>query len=134
MMLNCFVQNGASLESLASGVVSFSRRYSLEELTKHWSSILYDSDDAEEAAAAMAKFEFTKYHGNKIKEVAKKVASPKEKTQNICKQFNAMQKKIHKEVFISIILIWIYMMRCALKIIFFFKIRMKLGMIILMIV
>jgi hypothetical protein len=120
MMLNCFVQNGASLESLARGVVSFSRRYSLEELTKHWSSILYDSDDAEEAAAAMAKFEFTKYHGNKIKEVAKKVASPKEKTQNICKQFNAMQKKIHKEVFISIILIWIYMMRCALKIIFFF--------------
>ncbi|WJX71462.1 hypothetical protein P8452_55454 [Trifolium repens] len=98
MMLNCFVQNGASLESLARGVVSFSRRYSLEELTEHWSSILYDSDDAEEAAAAMAKFEFTKYHGNKIKEVAKKVASPKEKTQNICKQFNAMQKKIHKEV------------------------------------
>jgi hypothetical protein len=120
MMLNCFVQNGASLESLARGVVSFSRRYSLEELAEHWSSILYDSDDAEEAAAAMAKFEFTKYHDNKIKEVAKKVASPKEKTQNICKQFNAMQKKIHKEVFFSIILIWIYMMRCALKIIFFF--------------
>jgi hypothetical protein len=100
IMLNCFVQNGVSLESLARGVVSFSSRYSLEELTERWSSIMYDSDDAEEAAAAMAEFEIAKYYGNKTKVATKKkVAYPKEKTQNICKQFNAVQKKIHKEVF-----------------------------------
>ncbi|MCI50876.1 hypothetical protein A2U01_0072120, partial [Trifolium medium] len=73
-------------------------RYSLEELTERWGSLLFDSDVAEEAAAAMTKFEISKYHSNKIKEAAKKkVASPKRKIQNICKQFNVMRKKIRKE-------------------------------------
>ncbi|CAJ2666673.1 uncharacterized protein LOC123909487 [Trifolium pratense] len=93
------IENGASLESLARGAVSFSRRYSLEELTERWGSLLFDSDVAEEAAAAMTKFEIAKYHGNTIKEATKKkVDSPKRKTHNICKQFNIMRKKIHKEV------------------------------------
>jgi hypothetical protein len=42
----------------------------------------------------MAEFEIAKYYGNKTKEATKKkVASPKEKTQNICKQFNAICRR-----------------------------------------
>src|SRR4051812_11638392 len=92
------MQTGASLESLAKGVVSFSRRYSLKELRERWHSVLYDSDVSDEVAVAMNNLELAKSNGNGTKEVA---AAPKRKTQTIRKVYNAMRKRLRTEVFFN---------------------------------
>lgn len=92
------MQTGASLESLAKGVVSFSRRYSLKELRERWHSVLYDSDVSDEVAVAMNNLELAKSNGNGTKEL---VAAPKRKTQTIRKVYNAMRKRLRTEVFFN---------------------------------
>ncbi|KAK2408952.1 hypothetical protein P8452_70609 [Trifolium repens] len=56
-LLKNAIENGASLQSLARGAVSFSRRYSFTEVRDRWRSILYDPDVSKEVAASMAKLE-----------------------------------------------------------------------------
>ncbi|XP_058766923.1 uncharacterized protein LOC131640536 [Vicia villosa] len=98
-LLKNAIETGASLESLAKGVVSFSRRYSLKELRERWHSVLYDSDVSDEVAVAMNNLELAKSNGNGTKEV---VAAPKRKTtQTIRKVYNAMRKRLRTEVFFN---------------------------------
>ncbi|GAU31191.1 hypothetical protein TSUD_210480, partial [Trifolium subterraneum] len=103
-LLKNAIEDGASLESLARGVVAFSRRYSLAELRERWGSLLYDSDVSGEASAAMTKLEIAKANGNEIKEaVAADVAAPKakRKPQSIRRMYYTMRKKIRTEVFFN---------------------------------
>ncbi|KAL5063713.1 hypothetical protein RYX36_025450 [Vicia faba] len=97
-LLKNAIETGASLESLAKGVVSFSRRYSLRDLTERWHSVLYDSHVSDEASAAMKNLELAKSNGNGTKEV---LAAPKRKTQTIRKVYNAMRKRLRTEVFFN---------------------------------
>ncbi|KAI5418517.1 uncharacterized protein LOC127074640 [Lathyrus oleraceus] len=96
-LLKNAIETGASLESLAKGVVSFSRWYSLRELRERWRSVLYDSDVSDEASAAMKNLELAKSNGNGTKEVA----APKRKTQTIRKVYNDMRKRLRTEVFFN---------------------------------
>ncbi|XP_045829072.1 uncharacterized protein LOC123920795 isoform X1 [Trifolium pratense] len=96
-LLKNAIENGASLQSLAKGAVSFSRRYSFTELRERWRSMLFDPDVAKEAAASMAKFEIAKYKAKKIKKAASKDVVPKRKAQNIRRHYYAMRKRIRKE-------------------------------------
>ncbi|KAK2422079.1 Forkhead-associated (FHA) domain-containing protein [Trifolium repens] len=97
MTFNCFVQNGGSLESLARGVVSFTRRYSFIELRERWHFMLYDLDVSKEAAASTSKLVIAKYKSNKINKAASiAVVIPKRKTQNIRMHYYTMCNRIHK--------------------------------------
>lgn len=100
-MLNCFVQAGASLESLAKGAVPFSRRYSVTELRDRWRSLLYDPDVSAEASASMVNLELGKSNGNGIREASGDGGGGKRKAQSIRKQYYAMRKKLCTEVFDS---------------------------------
>ncbi|GAU31193.1 hypothetical protein TSUD_210500 [Trifolium subterraneum] len=95
-LLKNAIENGASLESLAKGAVSFSRRYSFTELRERSRSMLYDADVSKESAASMTKLEIAKYKGNK-KAASTDVAGTKRKTQNIRRHYYALRKRIHKE-------------------------------------
>ncbi|WOK99373.1 hypothetical protein Cni_G08085 [Canna indica] len=57
LLLKNAVEAGASLESLAKGAVSFSRRFTLRELQDRWYSLLYDPETSEEASARMIEHE-----------------------------------------------------------------------------
>ncbi|KAI3673247.1 hypothetical protein L6452_39364 [Arctium lappa] len=48
---------GVSMESLARGVVQFSKRFTIQELQDRWHAILYDPVVAAEASARMLEFE-----------------------------------------------------------------------------
>ncbi|CAK8562187.1 unnamed protein product [Lathyrus sativus] len=102
-LLKNAIETGASLESLAKGVVSFSRWYSLRELRERWHSVLYDSDVSDEASVAMKNLELAKSNGKAAKEVAgsAEVAAPKRKNQTIRKVYNAMRKRLRTEVFFN---------------------------------
>jgi hypothetical protein len=97
MTFNCFVQNAGSLESLARGVVSFTKMYSFIELRECWHFMLYDLDILKEAAASMSKLVIAKYKSNKINKAASiVVVIPKRKTQNICMHYYTMCNRIRK--------------------------------------
>ncbi|XP_004509330.1 uncharacterized protein [Cicer arietinum] len=101
-LLKNAVEAGASLESLAKGAVSFSRRYSVRELRDRWRSLLYDPGVAYVASSAMARLEIAKTNGNGNKEGATSgdsAAARKRKAQTICKKYYAMRRRLHTEVF-----------------------------------
>jgi hypothetical protein len=97
MTFNCYVQNGASLESLARGAVYFPKRYSFIELRERWHFMLNDLDISKEAAAYMSNLVIAKYKSNKIKKQASiEVVIPKRKIQNIRKHYYTMCNRIRK--------------------------------------
>ncbi|KAF7828922.1 Serine/threonine protein kinase [Senna tora] len=90
------VEAGASLESLAKGAVRFSRKYTLTELRDRWQSLLYDPDISAKASSSMIKLEQpaptvpSKSSGS--------VTTAKRKVQSIRRQYNALRKRLCREM------------------------------------
>ncbi|XP_057743226.1 uncharacterized protein LOC130961386 [Arachis stenosperma] len=106
LLLKNAVEAGASLESLAKGVVQFSRRYSFKEIRDRWYSILYDPIISAEASASMTDFEistsplpskFIKFGNSR----ERKIDSAKRKAESVRTSYYAMRKRIRSDMFNS---------------------------------
>ena len=98
---------------MAKGVVSFSQRYSVTELTeRRWHSLLYHYDISDEASVAMNNLEVAKPNSDGVKEAVSvdlgikeaasvDVTARKRKTQTLCKKYYAMRKRLRTEVFFN---------------------------------
>ncbi|XP_020096050.1 uncharacterized protein LOC109715457 isoform X2 [Ananas comosus] len=103
LLLKNAMEAGASLESLAKGAVSFSRRYTLKELYDRWSSILYDSNASLETSARILGFENESSTTNPSKtgrtcsSKGKDFLSHKRKVNSVRNHYYAMRKRICTE-------------------------------------
>ncbi|KAK1274255.1 hypothetical protein QJS04_geneDACA012233 [Acorus gramineus] len=103
VLLKNAVEAGASLECLAKGAVSFSRRFSLQELRDRWHSLLYDPKISEEASARMLEVEMEVSIPNLSKSKKScggsnvKGGSVKRKVDSIRNHYYAMRKRICSE-------------------------------------
>uniref|UniRef100_A0A7N0UII5 FHA domain-containing protein n=1 Tax=Kalanchoe fedtschenkoi TaxID=63787 RepID=A0A7N0UII5_KALFE len=104
VLLKNAIEAGASLEALAKGAVSFSRRFTLRELRDRWHSLLYDPGESAKASIRMSEVENSYVgHASKlckiavIKESGEKIN--KRKTESIRKKYYAMRKRIRGQTF-----------------------------------
>ncbi|KAF6145402.1 hypothetical protein GIB67_029171 [Kingdonia uniflora] len=105
LLLKNAVEAGASLEALAKGAISFSRRFTIQELQDRWRSLLYDPVTSSNASCRMVDLE---YSASFVSPQSKRLGNckgngvrGKRKGERVRSQYYAMRKRICSEPFNS---------------------------------
>ncbi|XP_051139950.1 uncharacterized protein LOC127257533 [Andrographis paniculata] len=103
LLLKNSIEDGASLEALEKGAVPFSQRYTMQELTDRWHSLLYNDIISKEASLPMAEIEIATIFNpsrNKSESLNETTGySRKRKSESIRKIYYARRKRIRNEPF-----------------------------------
>ncbi|KAJ9555688.1 hypothetical protein OSB04_010302 [Centaurea solstitialis] len=93
---------GVSMESLARGVVQFSKKFTIQELQDRWHAILYDPVVAAEASARMLEFEHSASppisKSVQLDNIEENISvSGKRKAESVRQLYYAMRKRMRRD-------------------------------------